>query len=121
MPGLTGPTRVPKSITPTDTKKENDKLIGESFKNFGENVQTIKDAAKKQEEILRKLGMKPDGYVNLIGQPSKSKVKVVYATSPGGMPKLNTSSGASPSVPSFSSVHPNSESRRRNAAVLGVR
>ena len=56
-----------------------------------------------------------------INPPSKSKVKVVYATSPGGMPKLNTSSGASPSVPSFSAVHPNSESRRRNAAVLGVK
>jgi hypothetical protein len=37
------------------------------------------------------------------------------------MPKLNTSSGASPSVPSFSAIHPNSESRRRNAAVLGVK
>ncbi|NDG26139.1 MAG: hypothetical protein EB120_03055 [Proteobacteria bacterium] len=56
-----------------------------------------------------------------INPPSKSKVKVVYATSPGGMPKLNTSSGASPSVPSFSAVHPNSESRRRSAAVLGVK
>ena len=56
-----------------------------------------------------------------INPPSKSKVKVVYATSPGGMPKLNTSSGASPSVPSFSATHPNTQSRRRSAAVLGVK
>jgi len=134
MHGLTKPTRSPKSITPTDSKKENDKLIGESFKNFRKNVQTIKGAAKKQEEILRELGVKPDGYVNMRGQklnlgpqsnampiepPSKSKVKVVYTTASGASPSV-PSSGASPSVPSFSAVHPNSESRRRNAAVLGV-
>ena len=132
MPSNTRKSQQPKS----DKRSENDKFIGESFKNFGKNVQTIKGAAKKQEEMMGQMGYKPDGYVNLGGQklnlgsqskaipinpPSKSKVKVVYATSPGGMPKLNTSSGASPSVPSFSAVHPNSESRRRNAAVLGVK
>ena len=132
MPSNTRKSQQPKS----DKRSENDKLIGESFKNFGKNVQTIKDASKKQEEMMGQMGYKPDGYVNLGGQkinlgsqskaitinpPSKSKVKVVYATSPGGMPKLNTSSGASPSVPSFSAVHPNSESRRRSAAVLGVK
>jgi len=276
MPGLTRPTRVPRqSITSTDPKKENDKFIGESFRDFGTNVKKIKGSSKRKEEMMREMGYKPDGYVNLSGRkiikkqggglfggtrtpgtsehpymkqmdlerikkqmnlppgkgftgkydmmgnptgygvkgggligentgidipgggadrqnvrvqpgeyiipkkvvdnigvnlldkrvanidknsnpsklgagrqiepqspsisrlnpaqiqtqnnvpkinpPSKSKVKVVYATSPGGIPKLNTSSGASPSVPSFSAVHPNSESRRRNAAVLGVR
>ena len=54
--------------------------------------------------------------------PSKSKVKVVYAPSPaGGGMGGRRGSGASPSVPSFSAVHPNSESRRRSAAVLGVK
>ena len=131
MPSNTSKSQQPKS----DKRSENDKLIGESFKNFGKNVQTIKGAAKKQEEILRELGVKPDGYVNMRGQklnlgpqsnampiepPSKSKVKVVYTTASGSMPKLNTSSGASPSVPSFSATHPNTQSRRRSAAVLGV-
>ena len=137
IPDYMMPSNISKSQQPkSDKRSENDKLIGESFKNFRKNVQTIKGAAKKQEEMMRELGVKPDGYVNMRGQklnlgpqskampiepPSKSKVKVVYATSPGGMPKLNTSSGASPSVPSFSAVHPNSESRRRSAAVLGVK
>ena len=57
--------------------------------------------------------------------PSKSKVKVVYGAGSGGRGSSTKSqlmgSGASPSVPSFSAVHPNSENRRRNAAVLGVK
>ena len=53
---------------------------------------------------------------------TKPKVNVIF----GEIPKkssfnLKSSSGASPSVPSFSAVHPNSESRRRSAAVLGVK
>ena len=54
--------------------------------------------------------------------PSKSKVKVVYAPPPaGGGMNGRRGSGASPSVPSFSATHPNPESRRRIAAVLGVK
>jgi hypothetical protein len=137
IPDYMMPSTPSKSQKPqSDSRSENAKFIGESFKNFGQNVQTIKGSSKRQEEMMGQMGYKPDGYVNLGGKklnlgsqskaipinpPSKSKVKVVYATSPGGMPKLNTSSGASPSVPSFSAVHPNSESRRRNAAVLGVK
>lgn len=44
-------------------------LVGDAFKNFGRNVQTIKGAAKRQEEMMRELGYEPDGYVNLRGQP----------------------------------------------------
>jgi hypothetical protein len=36
---------------------------------FMQNVQIIRDAAKRQEVEMRKLGVKPDGYVNLRGQP----------------------------------------------------
>jgi hypothetical protein len=69
MPGLTRPTRVPRqSIIPTDPKKENDKFIGESFRDFGKNVKNIKSSSKKQEETLREMGIKPDGYVNLGGR-----------------------------------------------------
>ena len=44
-------------------------VVGDAFKNFGRNVQTIRDAARRQEEMMRKLGYEPDGYVNLYGQP----------------------------------------------------
>jgi len=48
-----------------DPKKN---FVGESFKNFGKNVKTLKDTAKRQEELMRKLGYEPDGYVNLRGR-----------------------------------------------------
>ena len=44
-------------------------FVGDAFKNFGRNVQTIKGAAKRQEQMMRELGVEPDGYVNLRGQP----------------------------------------------------
>ena len=44
-------------------------VVGDAFKNFGRNVQTIRDAARRQEEMMRKLGYEPDGHVNLYGQP----------------------------------------------------
>jgi len=96
------------------------------FQKFGSAISSIMSppALAEQPSASSKLNpaqIQTQNNVPKINPPSKSKVKVVYATSPGGMPKLNTSSGASPSVPSFSAVHPNSESRRRNAAVLGVK
>ena len=96
------------------------------FQKFGSAISSIisPPALAEQPSSSSKLNpaqIQTQNNVPRINPPSKSKVKVVYATSPGGMPKLNTSSGASPSVPSFSAVHPNSESRRRNAAVLGVK
>jgi len=43
-------------------------IVGDAFKNFGRNVQTIRDAARRQEEMMRKLGYEPDGYTNFSGQ-----------------------------------------------------
>ena len=44
-------------------------FISDAFQNFGKNIQTIKDAAKRQEDMMRELGYEPDGYTNLRGQP----------------------------------------------------
>jgi hypothetical protein len=44
-------------------------FVGDAFKNFGRNVQTIKGAAKRQEIMMRQMGYESDGYVNLRGQP----------------------------------------------------
>lgn len=43
-------------------------FVENAFRNFGSNVNTIKGAAKRQEVIMREMGYKPDGYVNLRGQ-----------------------------------------------------
>jgi hypothetical protein len=37
--------------------------------NLKQNVQTIQGAAKRQEQMMREMGIKPSGYVNLRGQP----------------------------------------------------
>jgi hypothetical protein len=37
--------------------------------NLKQNIQTIQGAAKRQEQMMRELGVKPSGYVNLRGQP----------------------------------------------------
>jgi len=44
-------------------------IIRDAFRNFGSNVQTIRGAAKRQEEVMRQMGYEPDGYANLRGQP----------------------------------------------------
>jgi hypothetical protein len=57
-------------------------------------------------------------------QPSRPAPKIVYGGSGAKSTFQNTGGNGrygKPSVPSFSAVHPNSESRRRNAAVLGVK
>ena len=65
---------IPKTSTsrPTSPKVSSspkNNFVGESFRNFGKNVQTIKGSARRQEEMMRQLGHEPDGYVNLRGQP----------------------------------------------------
>ena len=37
--------------------------------NLKQNVETIQGAAKRQEQMMRELGVEPSGYVNLRGQP----------------------------------------------------
>jgi predicted chitinase len=96
------------------------------FQKFGSAISSIMSPPALAEQPSASSKLNPaqtqtQNNVPKINPPSKSKVKVVYATSPGGIPKLNTSSGASPSVPSFSVVHPNSESRRQILAILGVK
>lgn len=44
-------------------------FVGDAFRNFGTNVKTIKGAAKRQEDMMREMGVEPSGYVNLRGQP----------------------------------------------------
>lgn len=44
-------------------------FVGNAFRNFGQNVKTIKNATRRQEIIMRQQGVTPDGYVNLRGQP----------------------------------------------------
>jgi len=46
-----------------------DAFVGEAFKNFGNNVKTLKDAARRQEEAMGQHGVKPTEYRNLFGQP----------------------------------------------------
>jgi len=118
---LTKQTTAPSKITTPIAKNQPN-----MFQKFGSAISSIMSPSALAEQPSASSKLNPaqiqtQNNVPKINPPSKSKVKVVYATSPGGMPKLNTSSGASPSVPSFSAVHPNSESRRRNAAVLGVK
>ena len=64
MPANTSKSQQPKS----DPKKENDKFIGESFRDFGKNLKALTNYNKKQEEDMREKGVKPDGYVNIFGK-----------------------------------------------------
>jgi hypothetical protein len=97
------------------------------FQKFGSAISSIisPPALAEQPSSSSKLNpaqIQTQNNVPRINPPSKSKVKVVYAPSPaGGGMNGRRGSGASPSVPSFSATHPNSESRRRIAAVLGVK
>jgi hypothetical protein len=69
IPDYMMPSTPSKSQKPqSDSRSENAKFIGESFRDFGKNVKNIKSSSKKQEEILREMGIKPDGYVNLGGR-----------------------------------------------------
>lgn len=65
--GLYTPPKSQSGIRTGSTRK--DSFVGDAFKNFGQNVQTIKESAKKQEQMMRQMGVEPSGYVNLRGQP----------------------------------------------------
>tara|TARA_B100001094_G_scaffold327296_1_gene385145 strand:+ start:5266 stop:8313 length:3048 start_codon:yes stop_codon:yes gene_type:complete len=68
-----------KSKPPMSEKERNDRFIGESFKNFGDNVNTIKSRNQKMVEQMGKLGIKPDGYVNPFGSPVTADGKPIKA------------------------------------------
>lgn len=59
-------------------------VVGDAFANFGNNVNTIQNAAKRQEEMMRQMGYEPDGYVNLLGQPIKKKASGGITNYAGG-------------------------------------
>ena len=105
--------------------------------NFQQNVRTIQGAAKRQEVMMRQMGIKPDGYVNLRGQPvnlgpqSRSisvpgKASIPTKTSIVVLPPIAAKSPTTPpsqrapgqvpsvTIPSFS------ESRNRVVAALGL-
>lgn len=54
---------------PKRAKPKQGSVVGDAFRNFGRNVQTIKGTARRQEIMMRQMGYEPDGYVNLRGQP----------------------------------------------------
>jgi hypothetical protein len=60
LPGIPGLYTPPKQQTKTTGL--------DPFRNFGKNVQTIQNATKRQEEMMRQMGHKPSGYVNIFGQ-----------------------------------------------------
>ena len=53
----------------TRSSSQGNSFVGDAFRNFGQNVKTIKGAARRQEVMMREMGVKPSGYVNLRGQP----------------------------------------------------
>jgi hypothetical protein len=57
------------SIPKMRSSGQGSSVVGDAFKNFGRNVQTIKGSARRQEIMMRQMGYEPDGYVNLRGQP----------------------------------------------------
>jgi len=57
------------SVPKASSSGQGSSFVGDAFRNFGQNVKTIKGAARRQEIMMRQMGVKPDGYVNLRGQP----------------------------------------------------
>ena len=55
----------------------------DAFANFGQNIQIIKDAAEKRREMMRQMGVEPDEYVNLRGQPVNLGPQSKAITMPG--------------------------------------
>ncbi len=102
---------------------------------FKQNLQTIRGAAKRQEQMMRELGVEPDGYVNLRGQPlnlgpqSRSiappgppviYTKTTYTVLPPIKAPTKTPAIARGSkIPEFS-VSSVNDTRSKNASILGI-
>jgi hypothetical protein len=107
-------------------------VSGSSFK---QNFQTIRGVAKRQEQMMRELGVEPDGYVNLRGQPlnlgpqSRSiappgppviYTKTTYTVLPPIKAPTKTPAIARGSkIPEFS-VSSVNDTRSKNASILGI-
>ena len=68
-PGATYHKTVPRQTSRQTPKSSSPSFTSEAFKNFGKNIQTIKDSSKRFEDAMRDHGYEPDGYTNLRGQP----------------------------------------------------
>ena len=102
---------------------------------FNQNLQTIRGAARKQEMMMRELGIEPDGYVNLRGQPlnlgpqSRSMAPpgppVIYTkTTYTVLPPIKTPSktpaiARGSKLPEFA-ISSSNDSRSKIAASLGI-
>lgn len=71
----------------TAPKPKSRSFVGDAFVNFGKNIQTIKDYGRRQEEMMRQLGVEPDGYTNLRGNPVMGPQSRVV---PVGTPEVTT-------------------------------
>jgi len=71
----------------TAPKPQSKSFIGDAFKNFGRNIQSIRDYGRRQEEMMRQLGVEPDGYTNLRGNPVMGPQSRVV---PVGTPEVTT-------------------------------
>ena len=59
--------------TQMSEKERNDRFIGESFKNFPQNIETIRGAAERQREMLNQIMPgRFDGSMNLRGTPIRT-------------------------------------------------
>ncbi len=102
---------------------------------FKQNIQTIRGAAKRQEQMMRGLGVEPDGYVNLRGQPlnlgpqSRSiappgppviYTKTTYTVLPPiKAPSKTPAIARGSKIPEFI-VSSTNNTRSKNASILGI-
>jgi len=139
LPGMHGLYTPPKQQTPQTQTRASTGL--DPFRNFGSNVKTIQGAAKKQEEMMRQMGHKPSGYVNLFGQPVKGssdalgpQSRALPPTPPTGKgrttiinlpPTYETASAGmkgsakGTEIPSFSAIAPGNH-RQKQSEVYGL-
>ena len=103
--------------------------------NLKQNIQTIRDASNRQEKMMRELGVEPDGYVNLRGQPlnlgpqSRSMAPpgppVIYTKTtytvlpPIKAPSKTPAVARGSKLPEFA-ISSNNDSRSKIAASLGI-
>ena len=84
-------------------------FVGDAFRNFGQNVKTIKGAARRQETIMKQYGYTPDGYDTMFRR-SPAVLEPQSRVMPVGTPTIisrtqtivlppQTMPGKKPSVP----------------------
>jgi|TARA_R100000482_G_scaffold120991_2_gene66742 hypothetical protein len=84
-PYNTSPTR--RNFVGNNTSPKSRSFVGDAFVNFGRNIQSIRNYGRRQEEMMRQLGVEPDGYTNLRGNPVMGPQSRVV---PVGTPEVTT-------------------------------